>query len=79
MGSCKMMKGKKLHQLFRRKMSQVAQLFSVEAREEWEDQEEAEGDDSRIGHNQLKTTWQVSDLALIDLLLVEYQDPVCRT
>ena len=73
-GSCRMIKGKKLHQLLRKKISQVAHLFSIEANEEWEGSEETEGNHSRIGQNQPHAVWQVSDLTSLELLLIEYQD-----
>ena len=74
MGTCKLIRGKKLHQLFQRKMSQVAQLFAIEVREEGVTYEEPGGDSSAFSHQQPHNQWQVTELALLELLLIEYQE-----
>ena len=74
MGTCKLIKGKRLQQLFSRKISQVAQLFSIEAKEETEYYDGEEGKCTVISNKQPQVSWQVHKLALFDVLLVEYQD-----
>jgi len=71
---CKMIRGKKLHQLLRKKMSQVAYLFVIETREVGATYEESEGDRSEFNHQHSHIPWQVFELALLELLLAEYQD-----
>lgn len=46
MGTCKLISGEKLHQLFRKKVSQVDHLFAIEAREVGVTYEEPEEDNS---------------------------------
>ena len=49
-GSCKLIRGKKLHQLFLKKMSQVAHLFAIETREVGATYEESKEDSSEFNH-----------------------------
>jgi len=47
-------------------MSQVAQLFSIKATKQLGLESEAD--------SSITSTWQVHDLAILDALLIEYQD-----
>ena len=64
-GACKLMRGKKLQRMFRKKWAQVAHLFSIKA------------SDQREEHFQTispKSPQQIHELTLLDSLLNEYQD-----
>jgi len=78
-GTCKMIKGKRLKKLLRYKLSQVAQLFSIEAREELERQGDQQGQCMMATNNQTTPRWKVHKLTSSNTLLIKFQDLFYRT
>ena len=71
-GMCKMISGKRFNKLFKSKWMQVAQLFSIHA---------LEGDESMMAELYSRrteeakpTTWEVTQLDILNELLVEFED-----
>ena len=72
-GICKIISGKQLNKLFKSKCTQVAQLFSIHALEGGDDSMGA-GPYSRNAEEATPTTWEVTQLDILNELLVEFED-----
>ena len=55
-------------------MSSVAQLFSIQPLKEEEEEPRAKGELMLVVNSPAQQTWEVNQLDLLDLLLVEYED-----
>ena len=76
-GMCKMITGKRLQKIIKQKMTQVAQLFSIQALEEEEEEQEARSELMLVVSNSPQKTWEVNQLNLLNILLVKYDMRIC--
>ena len=72
MGMCKMIIGRRLQKMFRKKMTQIAQLFPIQAIEGVEEEGQELGNDLMvIVSNPPQVDWEVEQLDLLNILLVK--------
>ena len=73
-GTCKLISGKRLYKLFKSKWTQVAQLFSIRAIDQEEEELDYGGKLTLESTRDGSIPWEVNQLDLLDELLAEFKD-----
>jgi len=60
--------------MFKSKLSQVAQLFSIHAMDEMERTQEQGGEQRLTVSSHIQSNWEVHKLDFLHILLVEFED-----
>ena len=73
-GVCKMIRERRLQKMFKQKMNQVAQLFSIQATDRKNEELEVEGEFMLTISTLPQTNLEVHQIDLLNLLLTEFEN-----